>query len=154
MMDWALFQALNHFIPAAYMPLILIILSAFLAFEQWLASTKRIKANSTLQLIVGFVQYFLGKEKGKIDMNPLPLIPTPHLEEVRQQILKDAGVKDERGPEQPAQAIRPEPKRGPEVTGGTGVDKPSGESGSAGSGNPYIPDWIAGKGGPGPDTKG
>ncbi len=63
-MDWLLFQVLNHYIPQEYMAPLLVILSAFLAFEQYLAATKRIRANSTLQLIMGFVQYFIGKEKG------------------------------------------------------------------------------------------
>jgi hypothetical protein len=117
-MDWALFQILNHFIPTAYMPIIVIILVAFLTFEQYLASTNRIKANSTLQLIVGFVQYFLGKEKGNV--------PT---------ILR---------PEQSAPSASGS-QRGPEVTGGGTTIENSGTA--EGKSNEYIPDWVKGTGG-------
>jgi hypothetical protein len=69
MTDWIVLQAINHYVPKEYMPIILIVLSFFLALEQWLASTNRIKANSTLQMIVNFVQYFIAKEKGDGTLN-------------------------------------------------------------------------------------
>jgi hypothetical protein len=121
-MDWMLFQVLNHYIPAAYMPLIVIILGAFLAFEQYLAATKRIKANSTLQLIVGFVQYFVGKEKGNGQGNVM-------------------------GPGEPAQEVRPEQVRGPALDGGhtTGVI----QGGRGGIVNDREPEWLTDKGRPG-----
>lgn len=50
---------IGHFIPAAYIPLVTLILAFLVGLEQWLASTKRIKANSTLQLIVGIAQKFV-----------------------------------------------------------------------------------------------
>ncbi len=51
-------------IPAQYLPVAVILLTAFLGLEQWLASTNRIQANSTLQLIVGVAQKLLVKFKG------------------------------------------------------------------------------------------
>ena len=48
-------------IPAEWLPLILVILAALVGVEQWLASTKRIQANSTLQLIVGVAKKIINK---------------------------------------------------------------------------------------------
>ena len=55
---WKLIQ---HYIPADYMPPFLVILAALVALEQWLSSTNRIKANSTLQLIVNIAKAILAK---------------------------------------------------------------------------------------------
>jgi len=67
MESFILFQAISHYIPQEYFPPIVLLLGALVAFEQWLASTNRIKANSTLQMIVNLAQAVLAKmkEKGK-----------------------------------------------------------------------------------------
>ena len=70
MIETILAAIVNAAIPQEYMPLVIILLVALLGIEQWLASTKRIKANSTLQLIVNVVTKILKKN------NPaLPTIP-------------------------------------------------------------------------------
>jgi hypothetical protein len=64
MENFIIWKVIEHFIPAAYFPPIITLLSAFIALEQWLAATNRIKANSTLQLVVQLVTVILGKMKG------------------------------------------------------------------------------------------
>jgi hypothetical protein len=111
---------------------LLVILSAFLAFEQWLASTKRIKANSTLQLIVGFVQYFVGKEKGYE-------LETNKFDPKTQRLLPDGSIVPRSG--EPAQTIRPEQDTEPDFpTGQVGKPEPANTIS-----NPYLPGYIRGK---------
>ena len=142
-MDWLLFQVLNHYIPQGYMAPLLVILSAFLAFEQWLASTKRIKANSTLQLIVGFVQYFVGKEKGYE-------LETNKFDPKTQRLLPDGSIVPRSGEPAPPAGGQ---VSGPRVAKGGIADKSPEESSGTGCGNPYIPEYIRGPG-PGSDPTG
>lgn len=64
-MDYLITQVALHYVPAKYYPPIVIILTAWLMLEQWLAKTGLIKANSTLQAIDGFLTYIRDKIKGK-----------------------------------------------------------------------------------------
>jgi len=61
MTDFIVWQVIAHYIPQEYFIPISIFLGALLAFEQWLASTNRIKANSTFQALTELAKYILGK---------------------------------------------------------------------------------------------
>jgi len=65
MTDWLLFKALQHCLPPDFMNLLVILLSAWVAIENWLASTKRIKANSTLEVTANLAKYIIEKAKSK-----------------------------------------------------------------------------------------
>ena len=59
-------------IPPEYMPVVIIALVAWVGLEQWLASTKRIKANSTIQFITDMATKIInkGKPTGAMDNKP------------------------------------------------------------------------------------
>lgn len=64
-MDWIIFQLIQHYIPAEYMAPLILILGFIVAFEQWLARTNRIKANSTLDMIIGILSGIICQQKEK-----------------------------------------------------------------------------------------
>ena len=63
---------IGSFIPAEYMPLVVLVLTALVGIEQWLAATKRIQANSTVQLITGIAMKLVGKNTNLLAPAPVP----------------------------------------------------------------------------------
>ena len=61
MIESIITSIISGIIPPAYMPLVIIILVAWVGIEQWLASTKRVTANSTLQLITNIAKKIINK---------------------------------------------------------------------------------------------
>jgi hypothetical protein len=66
METWAIMQLVNQYVPPKYQPLFIAVLLAFVGIEQWLASTKRIKANSTLQAITDLCRTIAEKMRGTV----------------------------------------------------------------------------------------
>jgi putative copper export protein len=61
---WEIIQLVNQFVPQKYQPLLVVALAVFVAFEQWLAATNRIRANSTLQAAVDLCRAVVEKMRG------------------------------------------------------------------------------------------
>ena len=64
MTDFIIWKVFAHYVPQDYYPPIMMVMTCLIGLEQWLASTNKIKANSTLQAIINFVQYLFDKMKG------------------------------------------------------------------------------------------
>jgi len=60
-----IFGYLVSLIPVKYQPITLVIVSTLLLWEQFLARTNLIKANSTEQMITGWIQSFYNSLKPK-----------------------------------------------------------------------------------------
>ena len=75
MFEGIIANLVSSVIPPEYMPLVIIALTALVSLEQWLAATKKIKANSTLQFIVGIVQKFLKKNEPAVPVVTAEVTP-------------------------------------------------------------------------------
>jgi hypothetical protein len=72
MIETIITSIVSSVIPAEYMPLVLIILVAWVGIEQWLASTKRVTANSTLQLITNVAKKIINKNTPQAPVDNKP----------------------------------------------------------------------------------
>ena len=66
MLETIITSIISSVIPPEFMPLAVIVLVAWVGIEQWLASTKRLTANSTLQLITNVAKKIINKNNPNI----------------------------------------------------------------------------------------
>ena len=70
MIETIITSIISGIIPPTYMPLVIIILVAWVGIEQWLASTKRVQANSTVQLITNIAKRIINKNNPTAPTTP------------------------------------------------------------------------------------
>jgi hypothetical protein len=63
MIESIITAVVNTVIPPDYMPLAVIVLVAWVGIEQWLTATKRVEANSTIQLVTNVAKKIIGKNQ-------------------------------------------------------------------------------------------